>query len=275
VKLDPEEIKTIIKRNKGMGSNRPLTKDRPPSYVELRQILTHGETVEKTFYLMLLSSGMRIGELCSIKIQNVYMNENPVRIDIPSNFTKTGERRTTFISNEAKNFLVEWLKIRQGYMQLVKNRTKNLPTKLKIPENDNRLFPFATITAWKRWVKMCKRAGFTERDSQTNRAILHPHGLRKFFRTHMGSKIGVDKTEELLGHEGYLTAEYRRHTDKELAESYLLGMGVLNIFEREIAQDLTDVNAQLKEAYEERERMRAELTEMRITILELKHALPR
>lgn len=264
VKLDPEDIKTIIKRNKGMGSNRPLTKDRPPSYVEIRQILTHGETVEKTFYLCLLSSGMRIGELCGIKIQNVYMNENPVRIDIPSTETKNGQRRTTFISNEAKNFLIEWFKVRQGYMQLVNERTKNLPTnmKMKITDNDNRVFPFSALTAWKRWGKMCKRAGFTERDTQTNRAVLHPHGLRKFFRTHMGTKIGVDFTEEILGHSGYLVGEYRIHTDRELGDAYLTGMGTVTVFEREIAQDLTNVNEQLKERNEEIKELQVKVANM-------------
>jgi integrase len=265
VKIDPDELKTIIKRHKGMGSNRALTKDRPPSLVELRQILTHGDVLDKTFYLMLLSSGMRIGELSKLPLNVVHMDENPVRIDIPSTITKNGERRTTFISKEASNFLIEWLKVRDAHIRDVMFRTLNLPNKVKdvIRADDPRVFPFNPVTAWRRWENMCKKAGFKEKDVQTERAVLHPHALRKFFRTHMGTAIGVDITEELMGHNGYLASEYRNHTDAELGEAYRVGMGAVTVFEREIPQDLTKVNAQLKQKDEEIQQIKEENQKLR------------
>jgi electron transfer flavoprotein alpha subunit len=42
--------------------------------------------------------------------------------------------------------------------------------------------------------------------------------------------IKVDIIEELMGHEGYLTQEYRKHTDEELAKAYVQGESTLTIF---------------------------------------------
>lgn len=123
---------------------------------------------------------------------------------------------------------------------------------------------------------MAGKAELDEKDTKTNRAVLHPHALRKFFRTKMGKAIGVDMTEALMGHSGYMT-EYRKYSDKELAEAYQAGEGAVLVFEREIAQDLTAVNEQLKDKdleiqtlREENQAVKADLLEMRLTLLELK-----
>jgi len=50
-----------------------------------------------------------------------------------------------------------------------------------------------------------EKSKFGEKDKTTNRHKLHPHVLRKFFRTRMGTVIKVDIVEALMGHEGYLT----------------------------------------------------------------------
>ena len=272
VKIDPDELKTIIKRHKGMGSNRALTKDRPPSITELRQILTHGGVLNKAFFTMLVSSGMRIGELSKLPLKSIHMDEDPVRIDIPSSITKNGQRRTTFISKEAKNFLLEWLKVRDDHIKDVQFRTKNLPNKVKnvISTKDPRVFPFNTVTAWRRWDNMCKNAGFTEKDTETGRAVIHPHGLRKFFRTHMGTAIGVDFTHEIMGHSGYLSSEYRKHTDEELANAYRVGISAVTVFEREIPQNLRQVNEQLQEKERKITDLQAVVQDLKMELLELK-----
>ncbi|KYK20866.1 hypothetical protein AYK25_04310 [Thermoplasmatales archaeon SM1-50] len=247
VLLDEEELKTIRKRHKNMKSNRALTKDRPPSITELQRILSHGTVMDKAFFSILFSSGMRIGELAKMpknqgKEIYIYFDENPVRIDIPETITKNGERRTTFMSNEAKKFLQEWLRVRDDYINNVAFRSQNLPNKIKerITPKDPRLFPYNTVTMWRRWGNMCEKAELTERDIRTKRAIIHPHGLRKGFRTIMGTKIGIDFTEEMMGHAGYLAESYVRHTDEELASAYKLGMNAVTIFEREIPQDMRE-----------------------------------
>ena len=261
--------KTLKGRKKGAKTNRAITKDRVPTLEEMKQILSHGGAKERSFFLILVSSGMRIGELAKIRTRDVYLNEDPPRIDIPPEVTKTGERRTAFMSNEARNALKEWLKVRGDYILFAINKN-NLPG-IKKTLDDDRVFPFNQVTAWRYWTVMLKKSGYTERDTQTKRMVLHPHVLRKYFRTNMPKTIGLDMTEELMGHTGYLT-EYRKHSDKELAESYKSGMSAVLIFEREIAQDLTEVNKSLKERDEEITQLKekAKLQEMRLDIMALK-----
>jgi integrase len=262
VKLDRDDIKAITKRHKGMRANRAVTKDRPPSVDELKQILTHGDILDRAFFLMLTTSGMRLNELCNLPIACVKLDENPVRLDLISRITKNGQRRTSFITPEAKLALQEWMKVRETYIILSHSREKNLPSyqpRKVIPMNDSRVFPFDKKTMWSRWNRMCKKAGLIERDEETKRRVLHPHSLRKYFRTHMGTAIGPDMTEEIDGHEGYLTSEYVRHTDKELATAYRQGCGVLLVFEREIPQDLAPMNKALTEVVKENDELKAKL----------------
>lgn len=83
------------------------------------------------------------------------------------------------------------------------------------------------------WKNAVRKAGFGERQAYNNsieRFTVHPHVLRKFFRTRIGSVIPVDVTEALMGHEGYLTEVYRRYNEEDLANFYLQGEPSLLIF---------------------------------------------
>ena len=62
----------------------------------------------------------------------------------------------------------------------------------------------------------------------------------------MPKGIGLDMTEMLLGHSGYLTDEYRRYTDEEIQESYLKGMHLVSIFTTTSDKDIKRLDEQLK-----------------------------
>jgi len=96
--------------------------------------------------------------------------------------------------------------------------------------NDNRLFPFHFTTARYIFVKAIQKVGIDERDKSTNFYKIHPHSLRKFFRTQMGAVIPVDIVEALIGHKGYLTTVYRRYTKEQLAEFYKKGETAVTVF---------------------------------------------
>ncbi|WP_420545347.1 tyrosine-type recombinase/integrase [Nitrosopumilus sp.] len=55
----------------------------------------------RALYYVLISSGMRVSEALSLKKSNFHLNENPVRITILADDTKTKEGRETYISSEA------------------------------------------------------------------------------------------------------------------------------------------------------------------------------
>jgi len=212
--------------NRKMKGSRALTLDRTPTIAELKQILMHMPIQGKALYLILESSGMRIGELLKSNIDDLYLEENPARIQIRGEITKTGNSRHAFFSSEAKEAITEWLKVRENYLKAAIGKS-HLYDKVS---DDPRLFPFNSSTAYCLWKNALHKAGLNGRDKSTNREKLHPHVLRKFFRTQLPSVIPVDIVEALMGHEGYLTEVYRKYKVEDLAKFYLKGEPALLVF---------------------------------------------
>jgi len=180
----------------------------------------------KALFSVLESSGMRIGETLKLALDDVNLESDPVQIDIQGEYTKSGNSRTTFISREAKEAVLEWLKIRDKYLEVAVARSKRYKKKAE----DQRLFPFDVSTAYLMWRSALNKTQNGQRDKATQRYLLHPHVLRKFFRTRMGTVIPVDIVEALMGHEGYLTEVYRRYSLEERAKFYKQGEPTLLIF---------------------------------------------
>lgn len=233
-----------LRRRKG---GRALTQDRPPKVEELRRILSHMDAKGRALYLTLASSGMRIGETLKLKLQDIDLTTKPPKIKISGNYTKNKVSRIAFISQEAKEAIDEWLKIRDSYLTAAIKKS----TRFKKSREDERLFPFENTVGYMMWANAIRKAKFTKKDSETKRYELHPHVLRKFFRTRLGSVIQADLVEALMGHGGYLTEVYRRHTEEELAKFYLEGEPALLIFTEtgpvlEMRKEIDERNKQLQ-----------------------------
>lgn len=263
----------IRRRIKG---SRALTLDKVPSNKELNQLMMHLPVHGKALSLVLESSGMRIGEALQLKVEDVNIHKNPVWIEIRGEYTKSGNPRVAFASSEARSALVEWLKVREQYIESAVGRS-HLYQK-SMPENENRLFPFEDTTVYMFWGKALENAGMAERDPSTHRFKLHVHTLRKFFRTRLGSVIPVDIVEALMGHEGYLTKVYRRYSHEELAKFYLEGEKALAVFGRVVGNEELekDINVLFRENRDLRLRIRqteSKLSEVEGMLSELKKML--
>jgi integrase len=253
VDLQGKFWKKVRRRIKG---SRALTLDRIPKNKELKKILLHVPIQGKALYILLESSGMRIGEALQLNLDDLLLEENPSRISIRGEITKTGNSRHAFMSREAKEAIVEWLKVREDYMksavgkshlyqkslriEYVDERTGETKTKL-----DPRVFPFDPSTAYSMWNKALHKAGLNGKDKSTGREKIHPHTLRKFFRTRLGPVIPVDIIEALMGHEGYLTEVYRHYSLEDLKKFYLKGESALLVFTE--AQEVTKLRQEVEE----------------------------
>jgi integrase len=221
--------------SKKVKGTRALTLDIVPSNDQLRRIISHMPIHGKALFLMLASSGMRIGEALSLdKDDDIDLAQNPVEVRISGKNSKNGDSRINFISSEAKEAVEEWLKTRGEYLTsaVAKCKPRNhykAEFRGKNP-NDNRLFPFEISTANTIWTNAVRKAGMLKKDKQTDRNTLHPHVLRKFFRSKMATLIPVDVTEALMGHEGYLTEVYRRYSQEDLTKFYLQGESTVLVF---------------------------------------------
>jgi integrase len=227
-------------RNKG---TRALMLDKVPSNAELRRILSHTDVKGKSLFLVLASSGMRIGEALKLKVEDVDLTIEPAKINIRGEYTKTGNPRIAFISSEAKEFLEEWFKIRENELRVAVKRSRYGKA-----EEDKRIWSFEPNTAYYIWRSAVEKSGFAKKFQYNNgleRLTVHPHVLRKFFRTRMATVIPVDVVEALMGHEGYLTEVYRRYSLEDLAKFYKQGEHTLLVFKEN--EGISKLRAEVEE----------------------------
>jgi len=237
------EIKEAFWRRlrKRIKGKRALTIDVVPNNNELKQIILHMPIHGKALTLLLASSGMRIGEALKLKLNDIDLEREPTRINIKGEYTKTGNPRIAFCSKEAKEAIKEWLKIRNDYLRQAYGRSRVYEKDIEDP----RLFPFEAPVFYEIWEKAVKRAGFEKIEEKTNRQVVHPHVLRKFFRTKMATLIPLDVVEALMGHEGYLTEVYRRYSIEDLERFYLQGEPSVLIFSS--SEDITKLKKEIEE----------------------------
>jgi len=238
IELSTRETKNL---NRRVPKAYAQTEEAELTKETLRVILQHCELKSRAPFLMLVSSGMRVGEVVQITLKDIHLDKEPVEVHIRAHYTKTGEKRTVFISNEAAEAVREWLKIRDPFIKSSKRRNAGLVaggrSREKKPD-DNRLFPFAYKVLVTAWTSAVKKAGLFTKDETTGRMQLHPHMLRKYFRTNAAVKIPVDVTEALMGHGAYLSQAYRRYTHQQLVDYYKKAESALTIQPNEISDEI-------------------------------------
>ena len=188
----------------------------------LKEIILHMDTHGRALCLLLVSSGMRVGEVLKLHLGDIDLSQEPAEILIPGPITKNRQPRLAFMSREAAAALRAWLQVRDQYIKASGNRNagiRKLRAANKTP-SDPRLFPFTYTVVRCFWTNAVQKAGYHSLDRTTGRMQIHPHMLRKFFL----SQWTGDNTkhgEELAGHSGYLTDAYRRIPRAELSKEYL------------------------------------------------------
>ena len=250
------ELPTVFWKRLRKPSDRgamAATLDRSPTRYELRKIILEGKPIARALFLMAYSSGMRIGELLKITFDDIDLDYTPTKISIRAEYTKTGDPRTVFISDEATDALKKFLKERDQWIKTAESRLQKLQAhpnyKQKLDTTkleSNRIFPITRQTASQYWNTMLDRSNLDKQDPTTSIRVLHLHCLRKFFRTNMAKPLGLDVTECLLGHRGYLTEAYRRYSIKDLADMYQDSQKVLSIYTEETT-DITEVDKEIQE----------------------------
>lgn len=247
-------------------------KDTVPEFHELKQILSHADCRGRAFFTVLCTTGARVGELCQIKLNDVDFNKDPVEIDILAEYTKGGYRRLSFMTDEAASALKEWLKIRQKYLNDVYASTKPRFTSYKTKEgktqgytidrDDKRVFPFNPAAARWMWKKLVTDAGFSKKDESTQRLKMHPHTLRKAYVTTMKQHMPVSVVNKIVGHIEYLSQEYDRFSDKDMARLYKENCGHLAIFEVVKEQDLTGMHTEISDLRKENQKLQSDMQTM-------------
>lgn len=213
-------------KNRRFKSVSAVHQDYLPSNIDLRVVFGFMSPHGRALFGLLAASGCRIGEAMLLRVKDVILDHESLapHVRFRAETTKTGKARLGFMTEEVKRDIKAWLSVRDKYLVRVARKT---PSEYDRPENDMRLFPFSGTTGYVIWKTAVRKAGLLEKDDRTDRYTLHPHVLRKWFRTRMGAVLTQDLVESLIGHSSYLSREYLRFSEQDLSDAYLKGQDVL------------------------------------------------
>jgi integrase len=272
IKFDDKLWSNFKKRGDG---NQALTREKKLTHEIIEQILNEGDTKSRAMVLMLASSGMRIGELLSLTIDDIDFESEPTKIIISSTIAKNKKSRITFVTDEATRYLNAWLGMRDTFLEKSCARFNkdggfidNEGNKIYKSMDDDTVFPFTDDNARGIWNRMLRDAGIDEQDKNTKIHMYRIHGLRKFFRQNFiksGSGQSLDAVEQLMGHEGYLQSEYARLSEEELRQEYIKSEEFLMIcdkpiLKKEAQERINQLEHQLKQQDEMLQKIIAEQT---------------
>ena len=151
---------------------------------------------DKAILEMLYGSGLRVSEVCSLKLSHFYPEEGFARI-----VGKGDKERIVPVSAPAADAMREYLALRPAGEDIAfVNRYGD---------------PLSRVSVFKMVKRQAALAGITKEIS--------PHTFRHSFATHMvEGKADLRSVQELLGHESILTTEIYTHIDKSTWQKAVL-----------------------------------------------------
>jgi integrase len=184
----------------------------------------------QTVVLVLSASGIRLGELVQLELDDIDFETTPTTIRLRAETTKTRTERETFLTTEATNSLKQYLtrsfewneNSNNSHLKNIKifgrtSKVINLKRKTD-PKQPPHLHAESLLHNSLRY--------FLEKNPELNsnnrngRKIIHYHAFRKYFRTTVGNVCGRDFAEELMGHGFYMDTYYQESVEKR-QELYL------------------------------------------------------
>jgi site-specific recombinase XerD len=183
--------------------------------------------------LLLLRTGLRIGELLEVQVSDISFGERKILIYLGE---KNLQGRAVYYSEDAEQALKKWLKIRSN--------------------NSKSLFPgrspgrsLSYVTAWNNMRNILGRASLSDKGYSL-------HSLRHTFATDMlNAGMRLEVLQQLLGHQEIeMTMRYARITDVTREHEYFKAMGRI---EQGGHYEHRRVNTQLQEVFEKKKLLRS------------------
>jgi len=171
----------------------------------IKKILENSSKKRRCLYLVLLSSGMRIGEAVALKKKNFDFDSKFCKITIPAAITKTKEGRESYISSEAKRLLLKITKDLNDNDLVFGNSNDNHRAVL----NEDQIFG-----------RLRDSLQLNEKYENSTRYTVIIHAFRRFFHTKASNKHGSDYANAMDGHSGYLK-QYYALEESERIKMYL------------------------------------------------------
>jgi integrase len=211
--------------------------DRAPTLEEIQRLLEFPDRRIKPLVLTLVSSGIRIGALETLKWKHITpINNNSNELIAAKVRVYAGEKEEyyTFITPEAYSHLKEWMDYRTACGEIVTKESVIMRDiwqygDIEGAKNPRPLNTFALTRLLNRAWQSQKIRPMLPKNSKRHE-FKTAHGFRKFFKTQMEqARIPSIKVELLLGHSIGLGDSYAKFSEDQMLTDYILGIEYLTI----------------------------------------------
>ncbi len=217
---------SILHKKIRLPSPETLPRAIPPE--DIKALLSVIETVrDRTLILLLLRTGMRIGELLHVKVPDIILPERKILLYQGS---KNYLGRVVYFSQDAEAALKEWLM----------NRNVNKEYLFYSPSRDT----LSYAGARKMMKKRLEQAGLSHKGFCL-------HNLRHTFATDMlNAGLRIEILQQILGHQSIdITMHYAKLSDRTRENEYFKAMTVIEQGENHASYP---VSSQLQAVFEEK-----------------------
>jgi len=169
----------------------PKPKKEPRRAISLetvKRVFDYSSRSKKALYYLLITSGIRLSEGLALKKQDFHLKENPVRITLPAEITKTNEGRDSYITSEAFEKLKPFLEGKKDNEIIFSDGDIDRAVTL-----EEQAFSYCR-----------KKLNLLEKYPNSPRYVVNIHCFRAYFHTKASQKHGSDYAHALDGHGSYL-----------------------------------------------------------------------
>jgi integrase len=228
--LNWKKIKKFINSEK--TGNEANGRDRAYTHEEIQKILDFCDQRMKTIFLILASTGLRIGALQSLRLSNLNKIDNLYKITV---YSGDNEEYFTFCTPEATNEIDIYLDFRKRHGEKLTGDsflvTKKFDTNLTIEGFIGRPFGKKSLPViLEDYIRNSGLRNIDHVNPHKRKEVPRLHGFRKFFTTQcINAKLNPEIREMLLGHKIGLASCYYKPTEQEMYEEYQKAIDNLTI----------------------------------------------
>ena len=240
-RITSEDVKGNIVLSKIIEEERePLTRE------SIQLIINNQTGLRRAMYLVMSSSGMRIGETLQIRKRDLdFDSYERVMIKLPAKITKTKKARITFISKEAEKELLRYV--------------KNTNDDSFVFNPENRKLGGITINESKIFGRLREKLALDSKYESGVSKVSLSGSFRSWFVSRC-NRVDFGFGHALAGHDLYMK-RYDRITVEEKVELYLKSEKTLQAFDYLDEDKINEINTEYKRKFENLERNMANIQE--------------
>ena len=260
VEISPRKFKIKVKLPKIVRNDiQALTKE------DITNILNACSDIRlKTYVMLLAATGMRASEALSIRLVDCELSNNPPRLLIRGEYTKTKVSRFVFLTQELIRQLSLWLEYKHRTRRICFKGENNGKTRIEyktLARNDHDLlFAVNQDNPNIKWLynqfavsfgKTLDRMGMGDREEvgRGRRRRITLHSMRRFVKSTISDLGYGDFSEFMIGHS---SSTYYRRTAEEKAVLFQKIEPYLTFLDyQQLERRGADISAQLQEKDEQ------------------------